>query len=677
MALNQDDLSKFRVQRERLGGLLSDASNVIQELNMASAGDSLSKLGMKVNNDTFKIQVIGTFKNGKSTFINSLLGEDVLPAYALPCTAVINEVKYGPEKKAVLYFRNPLPEKLPASISEKALQHMKAHNMHNIPPLTIPYTDIEEYVTIPMGMDATEMLLESPYEKVELFWPLPMLKQGVEIIDSPGLNEAETRTRVTMDYLSKADAILFVLNATALCGMAEMDFIENTLNASGFNDLFFVVNRFDCIPVRERERLKRFAHLKVDTYTTNDLFFVSAQQALDGELNNDKSLYEESGMADFTARLTEYLTKDKGKIKLSQPARELKRILNNEALFKVIPAQRSMLDSSLTELKTRYEKAKPQLEMLKSKKEQIVAKINLKIEQSKHEFRKALNQNTLSLTTMIPNWVNEYQPKHNIGGFFAPNKKDIDAVVKEIYAYVQSKVEEQQSVWRKEVLIPLSQEKAQYTFESVEADISRLLDEIDSVRIQISGDCKTGPVSDVPIWERLGGAVAGFLGGGLGGAITGSATGLSKELAKSIAVNVGGAVLLGLLGMFNPFTAVALIAATIITGLIGKDEKTLKDVKKKVSDALVSQISADAPEESDKIANTIVNQFSKVTDSISDALDTQITQVTSQVQGIISEMNKGQANVDARKSVINICESKIKTISTDLDAFTFELIEQK
>ena len=129
--------------------------------------------------------------------------------------------------------------------------------------------------------------------------------------------------------------------------------------------------------------------------------------------------------------------------------------------------------------------------------------------------------------------------------------------------------------------------------------------------------------------------------------------------------------------MFNPFTAVALIAATIITGLIGKDEKTLKDVKKKVTDALVAQISADAPEESDKIANIIVNQFGKVTDSISDALDTQITQVTSQVQGIISEMNKGQANVDARKRVIHECESKIKTISTNLDTFTFELIEQQ
>ena len=96
-----------------------------------------------------------------------------------------------------------------------------------VPPLEISYNEIEDYVVIPMGEDPKEMLLESPYEKVELFWPLELLKEGVEIIDSPGLNEATTRTRVTMDYLSKADAILFVLSADRLCSQDEMEFIEN------------------------------------------------------------------------------------------------------------------------------------------------------------------------------------------------------------------------------------------------------------------------------------------------------------------------------------------------------------------------------------------------------------------------------------------------------------------
>ncbi len=677
MALNQEELNKFRIQKERLGSMLSETSEVINELNMTSASENLEKLSEKVNNDTFKIQVIGTFSNGKSTVINALLGEYVLPAYALPTTAVINEVKYGDKKEAILHFRNPLPEKLPESLSPKALSHMQKYNMENIPPLHIEYGEIEDYVVIPIGTDPTEMLLESPYEKVELFWPLPMLKEGVEIIDSPGLNESDTRTRVTMDYLIKADAILFVLIADRLCSKTELDFIENNLHEFGFTDPFFIVNRFDLIPDNQREGIMRFAKMKLSKYSTNEIFYISAQQALDGEVKGNASLYEKSQMGAFTKRLSEFLTKDKGKIKLSQPARELKRILNNEALYKIIPSQRLMLDSSLDDLKARYEKAKPQLESLKIKKEQIVSKINLKVERSKQEFRRAVYYNTLSTCEMILDWVDKYELKTKIGGFFTPNEEDVNKVVNEIAAHVQTKIEEQQNSWKKEVLIPLTQDKAQSIFESAETDLSNLLCEIDSIRLDISGNCATVPVEEVPIWERLGGAVAGFLGGGLGGAISGGINGLSKELVKSIAVNIGGLFLLSLLGCFNPFTAIALIAATVFAGLVGREEKTIKELKQKVTEELVNQISKNADAESDNIANNIAEQFSNVTSGISKALDLEINEVSTQVQGIISEMTKGQENIDSRKAVIDSCESRIKAISTNLDALTFELIEQK
>ncbi len=72
--------------------------------------------------------------------------------------------------------------------------------------MSIPYDKIEDYVVIPMGKNPKDMLLESPYERVELFWPLELLKNGIEIIDSPGLNEHATRTKVTMDFISRADA---------------------------------------------------------------------------------------------------------------------------------------------------------------------------------------------------------------------------------------------------------------------------------------------------------------------------------------------------------------------------------------------------------------------------------------------------------------------------------------
>ena len=123
-------------------GFLSEIANGIDQLGeiglTAINGQILLELKEKIKNDNFKVLVIGEFKNGKSTFINSLMGEKVLPAYSTPCTAVINEVVYGKEKKAVLYFKNPLPEEMSPDIVSAAMQHIRKYqNAPEIPPYEI------------------------------------------------------------------------------------------------------------------------------------------------------------------------------------------------------------------------------------------------------------------------------------------------------------------------------------------------------------------------------------------------------------------------------------------------------------------------------------------------------------------------------------------------------------
>lgn len=673
MALDQEKLNRFRVQKELLGDMLSHTSDVVTELNLPNDSVNLEKLSRKVNNDTFKIMVIGDFSNGKSTVINSLLGEDVLPAYARPTTAVINEVKHGEKKEAIIYFRNPIPEQLPESLSPKALEHIREYDMKDIPPLKINYDEIEDYVVIPMGEDPKEMLLESPFEKVELFWPLKMLEDGVEIIDSPGLNESETREKVTMDYLSKADAILFVLRANQLCGKDEMYFIENYLKEFGFTDPFFVVNYFDLIKEKEKDGIKKFAEMKLSEFTTNPIYFISAQQALDGTVNGDDELIEKSGIKPFVGNLTSYLTNDKGKIKLSQPARELKRI-HNKTLHEVIPQQKKMLDSSLDDVKARYETAKPQLDTLKQKKEQIMSKLRLRIEQSKHEFKRAVNQNALSVTSMIPGWINDYNPKQSLG--LVPTKAKITAAVVEISDYVKDKITEQQKTWRKEVMIPLVNEKSTFIFESSEQDLTNLYKEIDSITIKVSGQNNVEP-KQVPVWQRIAGAAGGFLIGCPDIAVAAGMNGINKQLLKNVGLVLGTEAILGLfLGFANPFVLVGgIIAAILGGGFTGG--AAMKSLKEKLSDKLVKSISNSADANSSKTADTISEELLKLAGDISTAIDNEINQAEQQVEGIIAEMKKGQANIDARKRVLDSCKTKIERLSTELDTFTFELIEQE
>lgn len=94
-------ISSYEDMKEKRGKIvhsLIEAAEVVDELNDIGLNIDGSKLvgwKNKLEDDDFKVLVIGEFKNGKSTFINSMMGSKVLPAYSTPCTAVINEVKYG------------------------------------------------------------------------------------------------------------------------------------------------------------------------------------------------------------------------------------------------------------------------------------------------------------------------------------------------------------------------------------------------------------------------------------------------------------------------------------------------------------------------------------------------------------------------------------------------------
>lgn len=671
MKTNNEKYESFRQKQIELSNLLNESSKVISELEMNQFRDNLQALSKKVHDDTFKIMVVGTFKNGKSTFINSFLGEEVLPAYALPTTAIINEVKYGEEKRAVIHFRNPLPEKLPKSIPEKSLSHMRRYNYKNVPPLEIPYDEIEYYVVIPIDDDPIQVMLESPYEKIELFWPLPLLKNGVEIIDSPGLNEHETRTKVTMEYLSKADAILFVLNAQALCSQEEMKFIENNLKMQGFEDPFFVVNKFDYIRKRERPQMIQFANLKLKSYSTNEIYFVSARDALDGKLDNDEELYKNSGMYEFEKILSKFLTNQKGKAKLVQPSKELKRILNYEAKDKIIPMKRRMLSTSLNEVTKRYEDAKPKLEALRTKKEQIHTNLTLGIERSRSDFSRLAKSNIMDLCNKVTTWVNEYTIKTSLG--FIPKEEKTRAAANEILEHITGKMEEEQLLWKQNVLTPFIQEKTSSIFGNVESDLSKFYEELDTVNVQLSGG--TYNANTVPTWQRVAGVVGGLAIGDVGLAASAGINGFSKELAKTAAFEIGAGFVLSVLGLLNPFTIVGVIAIAFFKNVISGESNAIKKLKGQVINDIVSNLSNSSDTEAANLTNTITNKLSEISEQVTKAMDIEINETENQVQSIIDDLEKGKENVAAKEKEINNCEKSINDMCKQLDTLIFNLVE--
>ena len=656
------EYAEYKERKEELAAMMSEASLVVSKLNMNQVRDNLQRLSKKIQNETFKVLIVGTFKNGKSTFINSLLGEEVLPAYALPCTAVVNEVKWGEQKQAKVFFKNPLPSKLPSGIPEKALAHMKAHNMRDIPPIMIPYDEIENYAVISIGHGKEELEYESPYDKIEVYWPLPILKNGVEIIDSPGLNECATRTKVTMNYISKADAILFVLDCTRILAADEMRVIEHTLKEHGFDDPFIIVNKFDAIRNREKDAMRQYVRDKLDGYTTNEFFFVSALNALDGKLDEDEELLNSSGMPEFENTLSYFLTKQKGKAKLAQPARELRRILNDEAIAKTIPMHRAALATSLDGLKSKYEHAKPRLDALKIKKEQMYNKLVLKIDQLMPEFKRLSIRSVMNLADSVPVWVDEFNPKTDMG--FFPKEDKLLAASKEIATHVNEKIEDAQLEWKNNVLEPVISQKARDVFGTVETDLKKFFSELDAISVEVSG--RGYNTNDVPTWQRVAGAIGGFALGGAGLAISGGINGIGKEFAKSLAIELGAISLLSAVGLLNPFTLLATFAGMFFYTAGKHSDNVTKKLKTQVSAEIVKQLSDNAEATAKNIEETIYKKLKEIAQLIASAMDIEIKETENQINSIIADMEKGKEHIAQREAVISGCEKKIGDINIRL-----------
>ena len=454
-----------------------------------------------------------------------------------------------------------------------------------------------------------------------------------------------------MDYLSKADAILFVLTAQKICSADEMSFIENNLKNQGFTDPFFIVNRFDQIDEDEREDMKFFVNQKLGSYSTNEPFFVSGLKALEGKMQNDPAKYAESGMAELEERLSEFLTKEKGRAKLLQPANELKKIVGTETLTEVIPMQRKLLSASLDEVKGRYEKEKPRLEDLKQRKAKVEMTLKLKIEQSKPIFKKALLASYESISSQVSAWVQEANPQTKLG--ILPNKEKFAAFGEEIVDFVNAKIEVQQAEWKKNVFEPLVTEKGTEIFTSLKEELKEFYQKVGEINVSLSGSDEG--MNDASIEKKVSELLEGA-------GLSVSAE-ISDRYAKSIALEVGLGAVLTILGLLNPLTIGVMIGSVLFSR-----SKNERDIKNAVAAQIINSLTNESAAQSDAIADAVAAKLNELSSDIIKGLDAEINGMEDQVKMIIAELEKGQQAVDAKNKEIDVCEADAKLVCEKADA---------
>jgi GTPase SAR1 family protein len=668
-------IERFDVCRRKLTSVLDSCEPAMAQLGSDGVVSLLQALRKRLDSERLKVLILGQFKQGKSTLINALLGDEVLPAFAVPCTAVINEIKYGDHKRAVVHFRDPVTNPLPESLAENAREHIAAHGGKNVPPLEICVEDIESYVVIPdPGKDHGESVAESPFRLVEIYWPLELCRNGVEIIDSPGLNEHGTRTRVTVDYLGDVDAVAFVLSCIALAGESEMTFIENNLRLAGHEDIFFCCNRFDQVREKERQRVIDFGQDKLSKLTAlgrDGVFFVSALDALEGRLESAPAKLERSGLVPFETRLSRFLGESRGRLKLLQPARQLITEVT-KALNEVIPQQQRMLHADTAELEKRWQDAQPALQQAETRCRQVVEQVERERERISIDVEEKICTYVRSLADEIPQWVAGYEPKNPIKFFsFDTSPQQAKQLVKEVSEFVNGRIESAMARWQADDLMPWLLGRMESISEGIRDSVEQIAAGLSRVKHDLNGEALAAE-HDKSALERVLSAGAGWVLMGPGGAMLGGMFGyqeMLKALLPQFALYVGAV----LIGITNPLTIIALLfGSSTIQGMLKVGTMTDK-LKQKCGEQIATELRTHAAQIAKDGAQGVHAKTQVVQDQIKAGLDKEVQSVTDVTNAVLREKKRGAAAIEQRLTDLTAIADTLRGAQTTLQDVVFDL----
>ena len=673
-------LELYKQWRKTLLDLLARTEKAANTLSLSEKKKFFSQLQQILKDDSFRIQVVGTVKNGKSSFTNALIGEDILPVNDIPCTAVVSEVKYGKEKKAIVHFCSPLPTGLLNEIPEVTKRYIEKYNYGKgtdgkdvqIPPLEVPYDSLNKYVAIPEpSMDIlfdkdkfeaykAKIDKESPYNTAELFFPASILQNGVELVDSPGLNESPLRTKVTLDYLEKADAAIYLLDATHPVTEEDVKVIELTLLKRGFKDLLMVANRIDM--VQKRELLRIYIQAKVQEYTTNkEVFAVSAKEACDAMKQNNPDLFQQSGIPQFKEFLINYLTQKKGILKLNKPAsymlEAIKELVDNE-----IPKRMASLETQSTVLQDRLNQARPELDALISQRDRMKNSLERNIGLAINPLESLVRNFYNELSNEIESWVKNFTPTR--GWVVWASKSDIKDVAEEIIKHIEEKTNEKFKFWQENTFETNFQRQVDSIFGTLENDMGVMGKTIDSIDNILQG-LDSNKMPSVNATERIL-RIVGMLYlpmGRAGGEVFAGGFDLSRFM-KNFAVDLGVGLRGGLVALWF-WPPADLIAAIIgvLTWLFKLGKNVMDKTKKLVAANIQNVLQENTEQQIRDFVNKVRNTFEEIKDAVIKGLDSEIDQVKTRVNEIEKITKEGQESIAQRRKQLDTVKAELNSIS--------------
>lgn len=210
-------------------------------LTQSGKGKELARISKQVElleTEPVCILVCGEFKRGKSTFVNALIGRNLCATDTDICTSVVSIIKFSPNESLTRYYGDFASPK-----SQK-----------------ISLDELEKYT-----VGTAEEIDNTIY--VEIGLPLQILKDGLTVIDTPGVGGLDPRhASLTNFFISKADIALFMTDVNEPMTTTELNFLKSKVLPYA-KQTALIVNKSDLKDANSVEDFRQDTISKVASFT--------------------------------------------------------------------------------------------------------------------------------------------------------------------------------------------------------------------------------------------------------------------------------------------------------------------------------------------------------------------------------------------------------------------------
>ena len=405
------DFQQYGAWRALVASALESYGAALQDAALIDgAGEQqLARALARLRDDRLSVAFVAEFSRGKTELINALFfsdyGQRILPSSAGRTTMCPTELLWDPalppcirllpietraQQLSTSDFREDagawtlLPLELDAP--ERMIEAFRqVSQTRQVPPAEAEryglYDPAEPSLAAGLAQDGTVEIPQWRHAIINL--PHPLLKQGLVILDTPGLNAIGTEPELTLNLIPNAHAVLFILAAETGVTKSDIDVWRTHIGAGPGR--LAVLNKIDAMwdelkssedneaeIARQQRGVAQLLGLE-----TARVYPVSAQKALVGKINGDMALFEKSRLGALEAALFHDLI----------PAR--KEIIGRQLradLDALLAGQQALAGARLRDLVEQQH----ELESLRGKNQGVIAHMVRRVEAEKKEFDASL-----------------------------------------------------------------------------------------------------------------------------------------------------------------------------------------------------------------------------------------------------------------------------------------------